>query len=347
VHDDATLILAPAGAVVSNRAIALADARALSCRAAEGLVIVRGARDAVDDLVCHLGETSSATESAAVRVLVVDGDVDLAMTPAAAVLGPALTADSLAAIVAKVAHRAMLDALFVGVGVQAVYQPIIEIRSGATSAFEGLLRLEHEGRAVPPMDVFRAAADAGRLAEADAAARRVTIGGAAGWIGARALFVNLDPASVERPADLDDTVAAVAEAGLSAAQVTLEADVPSSAGERRHLRRVLEHLRARGFGIALDDVTSDREAMDLLRAVRPDVVKIASSMIGDLPGVVARSAVAAVVGTAHSIGARVVAKGIETAAQLDAVLFVGVDDAQGWEVGQPMRAPGSRISAER
>jgi EAL domain-containing protein (putative c-di-GMP-specific phosphodiesterase class I) len=87
--------------------------------------------------------------------------------------------------------------------------------------------------------------------------------------------------------------------------------------------------------------------MDLLRAVRPDVVKIASSMIGDLPGVVARSAVAAVVGTAHSIGARVVAKGIETAAQLDAVLFVGVDDAQGWEVGQPMRAPGSRISAER
>ena len=49
----------------------------------------------------------------------------------------------------------MLDALVVGVGVQAVYQPIIEIRSGATSAFEGLLRLEHEGRAVPPMDVFR------------------------------------------------------------------------------------------------------------------------------------------------------------------------------------------------
>jgi EAL domain-containing protein (putative c-di-GMP-specific phosphodiesterase class I) len=346
VHDDATLILAPSAAIVSNRAIALADARALACRPADGLVVVRGPRAAIDDIVHHLGETSSAAESAAVRVLVLDGDVDLRTMPAGDVLGAALTADSLAAIVAKVAHRAMLDALILGVGVQAVYQPVIEIRSGTTSAFEALLRLEHQGRAVPPMDVFRAAVEAGRLAEADAAARRVTIGGAAGWIGGRALFVNIDPASVEHPADLEDTVAAVAEAGLSPAQVTFEATMPPRGTDLRHLARVLGHLRARGFGIALDDVTAARESMGLVRALRPDVIKIARSMIVDLPGVVARSAVAAVVGTAHAVGARVVAKGVESPGQLDAVLFVGVDDAQGWEVGQPMRAPGARIGAE-
>jgi EAL domain-containing protein (putative c-di-GMP-specific phosphodiesterase class I) len=308
--------------------------------------VVRGARAAIDDLVHHLGEPSSAAESAAVRVLVLDGDVDLALTAAADVIGPALTADSLAAIVAKVVHGAMLDALILGVGVQAVYQPVIEIRSGTTSAFEALLRLDHDGRAVPPMDVFRAAADTGRLAEADDAARRVAIAGAAGWIGDRALFVNIDPASVERPDDLESTVAAVAAAGLTAAQVTFEATLPPSGTDLRHLRRVLEHLRARGFGIGVDDVTSDRDSMDLVRALRPDVVKIARSMIAELPGIVARSTIAAVVGTAHAVGARAVAKGIESAAQLYAVLFVGVDDAQGWEVGQPMRAPGTRIGAE-
>jgi EAL domain-containing protein (putative c-di-GMP-specific phosphodiesterase class I) len=265
-------------------------------------------------------------------------DADLATASALDVLGAALAAEPVATIAARAAHGAMLDALANGIGVRAMYQPMVEIRTGQTTAFEALLRLEFGGRVVPPAEVFRAATDTGRLAAADAAARRAAICGASGWIGPRTLFLNVVPDAVARPDVLDDTDAAVELAGLARAQIAFEAPVPH--GDPRHLERVLSHLRARGFGVGLDDVTSDAAALRLVEAVRPGSVKIDRALVAELPSVPGREALAAVVGVAHAVGARVVAKGIETAAQLDAAMLVGVDDAQGWQVGQPMRPPG-------
>lgn len=333
------VILAPPSICLLERVNARAEAAGLRCEVFGPILVVHGADAALECFLLGCASAVSAAEAAAVRAVFLDTEVT--SLTALEVLGPALAADSLASIAARSLHGGMLDALARGVGVQAMYQPIIEIRSGTTTAFEALLRLEHGGRSVPPTEVFRAAADAGRIGDADAAARRAAIGGATGWIGGRTLFLNLLPEAITRPDDLDATDTAVDGAGLNRGQVAFEASATAD-GDERHLTRVLDHLRQRGFRIALDDVTDDPTVLALVDKVRPDTVKIDRSMIADLPGIQARAAVSAVVGSAHAVGARIVAKNIETSAQLDAVLFVGVDDAQGWQVGQPMRAPGGR-----
>jgi EAL domain-containing protein (putative c-di-GMP-specific phosphodiesterase class I) len=335
-----TLVLAPSSAAVLDRLASLASVAGYDHRIEGPLLVVGGRAEALDELLARCAASVSPGEAATTRVVWLDLDLDAAS--AWDVLATALAADTLAAVAARAAHGAMLDALDAGRGVETAYQPIIDMRSGQTIAFEALLRLEHAGRSVPPLDVFRAAAETGRLSAADAAARRAAIRGATGWIGRRSLFLNLLPASIERPEDLDATATEVHLAGFEPGQIVFETSVLDD--DARHLDRVLAHIRMRGFGISLDDVSDDPDALRLVEQVRPETVKIASSVVADLPGLQARAAVATVVGVAHAIGARVVAKGIENPAQLDAVLFVGVDDAQGWQVGQPMRPPSGRAA---
>ena len=332
-----TLILAATGAPALARLAALATDAGYECRTEGQALVVTGTPvGGFEPFLARCATALSPAEAATTRAVVLPADPR--DSSALDVLGPALTAPALGTIAARAVHARMLDALETGEGVSAAYQPLIEIRTGRTHAFEALLRLEHDGRSVPPLEVFRAAGESGRLAGADAAARHAAIRGAAGWIGPRVLFLNLLPEAIARPDDLDATEAAVAAAGLERDQVVFEASIPAD-GDDRHLARVLDHLRARGFGIALDDVTDARPCLALIDRVRPRVVKIDRALILELPGIQARSAVASVVGAAHAAGARVAAKGIETAGQLDAVTFVGVDDTQGWQVGQPMRAP--------
>lgn len=335
-----TLVLAPASAPVLDRLASLASVAGYDHRIEGPLLVVHGRASGLDELVARWAGSVSPGEAATTRLVRLALDIDAAS--ALDVLAPALAADTLATVKARSTHGAMLDALEAGIGVETAYQPIIELRTGRTVGFEALLRLEHDGRSVPPLEVFRAAAETGRLRAADAAARRAAVRGAAGWIGPRVLFLNLLPASIERPEDLDVTASEVTAAGFDRTRIVFETSVIDD--DARHLDRVLAHLRLRGFGLSLDDLTDDPAALRLMEQVRPDTVKIASSVIAALPGIQARAAVATIVGVAHSIGARVVAKGIETSAQLDVVLFVGVDDAQGWQIGQPMRPPSSRAA---
>ncbi|HYD08485.1 MAG TPA: EAL domain-containing protein [Acidimicrobiales bacterium] len=342
MHATSVLILAPSGTSVLGRLDALVSTEGHRREAVGPLLLVHGDRPTLERLALSCASALTVADAAATRAVVLDADPR--ELDGMAVLGPAMQAPPLSLLAARDIHGRMLDALAAGLGAQAMYQPVIEIRSGRTTGFEALLRLDHDGRAVPPVEVFGAAADAGRLAEADAAARRVAIATAAGWIGGRSLHLNLLPEAIVRPEDLDDTDRAVAEAGLEKSQLVFEASIPAD-GDFSHLERVLTHLRARGYGIALDDATAEPAVLDLVERLRPRVVKVARQIVQGLPALQARSAVANIVGAAHVAGAVVVAKGIETAAQLDAVWVVGVEAAQGWQVGQPMQPPGRRVLA--
>jgi EAL domain-containing protein (putative c-di-GMP-specific phosphodiesterase class I) len=336
----ATLVLAARADGARERAAAAAVAAGHAVDAHGALLLVRGERVALDGLAERLAGALRGADAAAVRMVVLGGEPLSA--PVLDVLAPAMLADSLATLAAKTAHGTLLDALEASSGVNTVFQPIVDLRTEATTGFEALLRLEHEGRSVPPLEVFGAAADAGRLRAADGASRRAAILAASGWIGPRSLFLNLHAIAVEHPSAFDDTDAAVEAAGLRRDQLVFETPAPIEVDDVRHVVRVLEHLRDRGYRIGLDDASDDPGVLRLIERLRPDHVKIDRSLIAELPALQARSAVATVVGAAHAAGATVVAKGLETAAQVDAVVFVGVDGAQGWQVGQPMRPPSGR-----
>jgi EAL domain-containing protein (putative c-di-GMP-specific phosphodiesterase class I) len=88
---------------------------------------------------------------------------------------------------------------------------------------------------------------------------------------------------------------------------------------------------------ALDDFGVGYSSLSRMGELRADLVKLDRSfVIGLESSVEARDILSAVIDLAHRIGARVIAEGIETEAQLAIVTALGCDAVQGFLLGRPM-----------
>jgi EAL domain-containing protein (putative c-di-GMP-specific phosphodiesterase class I) len=255
---------------------------------------------------------------------------------------PALTARLLAApsLAVELARRGVT--VEVGVLAEAelfsVYQPIVSLADRSVVAHEALLRGLVDGREVGGGDLFFVAESAGWLDRLDRIGREAAIVGAAPWLGDADLFVNIAPAAVHRPqVCLAGTERAAHDAGVPDGQLVFEVVESHAITDRGHLVSILEHFRSLGWRVALDDVGAGWSSRSLLAAVRPDVVKLDKRLVQELPDAGARTVLRALVELAHSLGAVVVAEGVETERLADEVTALGADLGQGWLFGRPER----------
>jgi len=220
----------------------------------------------------------------------------------------------------------------------AVYQPIVSLADRSVVAHEALLRGLVDGREVRGGDLFFVAESAGWLHRLDRIGRESAIAGAASWLGDDDLFVNIAPAAIHRPqVCLAGTERAAHDAGVPGGQLVFEVVESHAISDRGHLLSILEHFRSLGWRVALDDVGAGWSSRSLLAAVRPDVVKLDKRLVQELPDDGARTVLRALVELAHSLGAVVVAEGVETEQLADEVTALGADLGQGWLFGRPER----------
>jgi len=214
-------------------------------------------------------------------------------------------------------------------GLRPLFQPVVDLDTGAPVAFEALVRGPAGSPLATPHDLFSAAAAAGRLAELDRACRRAALEAAAGLSAPWTLFVNHQP-----EADLG-AVSALHLPGPRGAAVVV--DLPAHALTTRPavLLRLVERLRAAGAGIALDDVGVDPAVLPLLPLLRPDVVKLDLRLLAGQPEWAVAAVVAAVGAQTERDGTAVLAEGVETEEDLRLALALGATLGQGWWFGRP------------
>jgi EAL domain-containing protein (putative c-di-GMP-specific phosphodiesterase class I) len=104
---------------------------------------------------------------------------------------------------------------------------------------------------------------------------------------------------------------------------------------------VLSEIRARcDAKIVVDDFGAGHADLERVLALRPDMVKLDMALIRDLHLDAERQAhVKRIIDTCHSLGAQVVAEGIETQEELDVIVELGADYAQGYLLGRPTFPP--------
>jgi EAL domain-containing protein (putative c-di-GMP-specific phosphodiesterase class I) len=216
-------------------------------------------------------------------------------------------------------------------------QPIVAVNSRQVVGFEALMRVEAQGQLRTAGEIVAAAKAYDALIRFDELARRVAMRHGLNqlWPGEK-LFINFSPAAVCDPdAFLEQVWQTVLEIGWDPKHLVFEVVESERFGDLGRLRALLEGYRDMGVHVALDDVGSGYTALTYIHELHPDLIKIDRGL---LPRQVTKghlSLLQGIVDYAHSHGIRVVAEGIETVAQWEAVRQIGADLGQGWLLGRP------------
>ncbi|THF56570.1 EAL domain-containing protein [Pseudothauera rhizosphaerae] len=224
------------------------------------------------------------------------------------------------------------------------FQPLVEIAGGRTVAAEALLRWRHpELGLVSPADFIPLAEETGLIVPIGEWVLRTACLQHRRWreLGHANLrmLVNIS-ARQFRDDNLADLVARVVhETAMPAGLLTLELTESMLMENSSRGIDVLERLRRLGVRLALDDFGTGYSSLAYLKRFPIDELKIDRLFIRDIERNPEDAAIAdAIVKLAHSLGLRVVAEGVESAAQLDILARHGCDLAQGYHFCRPVEA---------
>jgi EAL domain-containing protein (putative c-di-GMP-specific phosphodiesterase class I) len=99
----------------------------------------------------------------------------------------------------------------------------------------------------------------------------------------------------------------------------------------------LARLRRKGVTIAIDDFGTGYSSLGYLRQFPVDRIKIAQDFVKDLATAPGQAAIAkATIGLARDLGIAVIAEGVETRAQLEALEAWGCTEIQGYYFAEPL-----------
>lgn len=149
--------------------------------------------------------------------------------------------------------------------------------------------------------------------------------------------VNVSPAQWRDPSLAEQLLQAVARHGLAPQQLEIELTETLAMREIDTLLDRLHHLRAHGIRVALDDFGTGFSSLAYLQHMPIDQLKIDRSFIHQIaPDGRGEAITRTIVRLGAVLGLEVLAEGVETEAQLQAVRALGCDTVQGYLHGRPM-----------
>lgn len=211
------------------------------------------------------------------------------------------------------------------------FQPIVELRTGMVSGLEALARFP-EGA---PSAWFEAAEAVGLRVDLELAAVRAALAAADSLPPRCYLGMNLSPETVMDPRLMP--LLSAAEKRRIVIDLT-RLDAIESYPE------IQEKLGAFRFEdthqVAVDDAGTGSSSLEHILRITPDFVKLDVSVTHELDRNSAHREVAsAIVSLSSDLGAHVIGEGVETQEEADALLELGVSQAQGFLFGRPGPLP--------
>ena len=227
-------------------------------------------------------------------------------------------------------RRAAVASAVTGAGRHHVLQPIVDVRTGRAVGAEALSRFDD---APYRPDLWFAEADAaGLLPALEMAAAATCLTSLAGREGY--LSINLSPSTII--AGGLDTVLA----GVDSARIVVEITEHAAVDDYDDLRRALDPHRAAGVRVAIDDAGAGHSSFRHILQLRPDYIKVDLSLVRDIHLDPARQALTASLLTfGRTVGAQVIAEGVETQDELDTLARLGVTLMQGYLLARPTAEP--------
>ena len=211
------------------------------------------------------------------------------------------------------------------------FQPIVRASDHTIFGYEALLRSDEPSMPLPG-PILHAAERLGALTRLGRAVREKAATSISTACRSCALFVNLHPQDLLDP-DLQDKQAAL---NSIAGRVILEITERAAITDIENARALVIGLRNQGFRIAVDDLGAGYAGLSSFALLEPEFVKLDMTLIRDVDtSTVKQKLVKNLASLCADMGLHVVAEGIETQPERDAVIDLGCDLLQGYLFARP------------
>ena len=224
------------------------------------------------------------------------------------------------------------------------YQPKIDLKTGAITGAEALLRWTHPTRgSIPPLQFIPIAEDSGMILPIGAWVLREACKQARAWTDAGRPFasmaVNVSAVQFRDKNFLSELFSILSDTGMNPRSLELEVTESVLMKHPEVTAPILKALREKGIQVSLDDFGTGYSSLSYLQLFPIDALKIDQSFIRKIatnPGETA--IVSAIIAMGQNLHLRVIAEGVETPEDLDFLKAHDCDEAQGYYFSHPVPA---------
>ena len=212
------------------------------------------------------------------------------------------------------------------------FQPIVDLETGRIRAFEALVRWFHpEKGELRPDEFIPVAEETGVIVTLGNWITAQAAKAAAQWPEDVTLAVNLSPLQIRAPGAALGVMAALRDAGLPPERLELEVTESLFLDDSESTAAFIEELSVKGVRFALDDFGTGYSSLGYINKYPFSKIKVDRSFVsGPNVGRKSDAIIRAVAEMGSTLEMSIVAEGLETVEQVQAVREAGCTLGQGW-----------------
>ena len=213
-----------------------------------------------------------------------------------------------------------------------VYQPLFDLSSKQIVGFESVARFAYQPLQAPDM-WFKDALECGLGVELESRAIMMALRALPYLKPPLYLSINASPQMI-MAGSLEKLLDGIGNLSRLALEITEHAIVH----QYQEIARLLQPFRARGLKVAIDDAGAGYASFRHILNLTPDYIKLDISLMRGIDSDPARRALAAAfIQFSNETGSELIAEGIETSAELNTLMELGINKAQGFLLGKPIQ----------
>jgi EAL domain-containing protein (putative c-di-GMP-specific phosphodiesterase class I) len=233
--------------------------------------------------------------------------------------------------------RCRLQDVLLGQQVTSVFQPIMGLQHATIHGFEALSRGPAGTQQHSPLNMFAAALACDLTFELDQHCRRRALRTGCALPPPYRLFINVVPTSMYDPDFQGASLIRLLEGlGLSPERIVLEVSEGYAIESYPVFVEALQNFTQLGFSIAIDDVGAGNSGLEAIAHLNPRYLKFDMQLVRGIDASHVKREMARALKTfADKMDSKIIAEGIETEGEKQALIELGIDFGQGYLLGRP------------
>ena len=222
--------------------------------------------------------------------------------------------------------------------IKTLFQPIISLKDGSVLGFEALSRGPKNTTLENPGVLFDLARVYGKLWELEFLCRIKALEKASQYDQPYNFFINVDPDIIkDEKFKRGFTKEFLNEFNINPSNIIFELTEKNSVADIISFKKLIKNYKDQGYKIAIDDTGSGYSGLKLITDIHPHYIKLDMNLVRDIDkDGVKYSLIKTLYEFCLITNIKVIAEGIETENELNALIDIGIDYGQGYFIQKPM-----------